>query len=167
MLEGIKVLDLKKFIDERGSFTEIMRVDWEDFFEKDKPVQANLSVSFPGMVRAWHKHEKGQVDYFLVISGSMKICAFDETNEELDEIVVSGEKLQLVRIPGKYWHGTKTIGTKPSVTVYFVSRLYDYQKPDELRRNWNDQKIIPKNINGKIDDQRVGKSWDWFAPPHK
>jgi dTDP-4-dehydrorhamnose 3,5-epimerase len=167
MLDGIKVLDLKKFIDERGSFTEIMRVDWKDFFEEDNPVQANLSVSFPGMVRAWHKHERGQVDYFLVISGVMKICAFDETSGELDEIVASGEKLQLVRIPGKYWHGTKTIGTKPSVTVYFVSKLYDYQNPDELRRGWNDQKIIPKSVNGKTDDQRVGKPWDWFAPPHK
>jgi dTDP-4-dehydrorhamnose 3,5-epimerase len=167
MLEGIKIFDLKKLPDERGSFTEIMRHDWEDFFGNDKPIQTNLSISFPGIVRAWHRHNRGQVDYFIVINGSMKICAFDEKTGELDEIVASGERLQAVKIPGHYWHGTKTVGHDTSATVYFVSKLYDYQSPDEERKPWNDIKIIPKNINGKINDPRIGKPWDWLAAPHK
>ncbi|MEM7819484.1 MAG: dTDP-4-dehydrorhamnose 3,5-epimerase family protein [Candidatus Aenigmatarchaeota archaeon] len=167
MLAGIKLFDLKRFVDERGSFTEIMRYDWFDLFDDDKPVQANLSISFPNIVRAWHKHERGQIDYFIVIKGTVKICAFDEVSGELDEFVVSGDKLQVVRIPGKYWHGTKTVGVEPSVTIYFVSKLYDYNKPDELRRPWNDKNIVPKLVNGKTDDIRVGKPWDWFMEPHK
>ena len=167
MLDGIRVLDLKRLPDERGSFTEIMRADWNDFLDGEKPLQTNLSFSFPGMIRAWHRHERGQVDYYIAVKGSIKFCAFDETTGELDEVVVSSDRLQLVRIPGKYWHGNKTVGSEPSVAVYFVSKLYDANNPDEGRRPWNDSTIVPKSVNGKTNDPRVGKSWDWFASPHK
>ncbi len=56
---------------------------------------------------------------------------------------------------------------KPAVLVYFVSRLYDYENPDEVRRPWNDSTIVPAKINGREDDPRCGKPWDWFYPPHK
>jgi len=167
MLTGIIVRQLKRFHDERGSFTEILRSDWKDLVGDDTTVQVNLSVSYPGIVRAWHKHEKGQVDYFVVIKGTLKICAFDDETKELDEIVSSGENLQVVRIPGQFWHGTKVVGDETSILVYLVNRLYDYKKPDELRRPWNDPSLVPRFINGKSDDPRLGKPWDWFLSPHK
>lgn len=167
MLEGVKVFDLKKFPDERGFFSEILRQDWKDLLGDDVIAQANLSFSYPDIVRAWHRHLRGQVDYFIVVKGAMKICAYDDQTRQLSEIVASEHKLQVVRIPGHYWHGTKTIGNEPSLTTYFVSRLYDLKNPDEERRPWNDHTIIPVEINGKKNDPRVGKSWDWFIPPHK
>ncbi|MEM3505696.1 MAG: dTDP-4-dehydrorhamnose 3,5-epimerase family protein, partial [Archaeoglobaceae archaeon] len=89
MLEGIEVFSLKKFTDERGFFAEIMRKDWKIF--KDEIMQANFSVSYPGIVRAWHRHLRGQIDYFVVLRGAIKICAFDEKSKELNEIVSAGE----------------------------------------------------------------------------
>ena len=166
MLPGIVVKPLKRFADERGFFTEIMRRDWSDIFG-DEIVQANLSISYPGVVRAWHKHERGQVDYFVVVKGALKICAYDDEKQELTEIVSTGDNLQVVRIPGHYWHGFKALGVEPAMLVYFVSRLYDYENPDEVRRPWNDETIVPKTINGKTDDPRCNKPWDWFYPPHK
>jgi len=163
MLPGVKIQDLKKNVDERRFFAEIMRQDWKDLLGDDTVVQANLSYSFPGIIRAWHRHNQGQIDYFVVVSGSMKICAFDDTQGsptrgQLDEIVASAEKLQVVRIPGHYWHGTKTIGDKPSLTAYFVNRLYDLKDPDEDRRPWNDP---------AVSDGRTSKPYDWNKPPHK
>jgi dTDP-4-dehydrorhamnose 3,5-epimerase len=162
MLQGIKIFDLKKQFDERGFFAELIRNDWRDFFESDLPVQISLSVSYPGMIRAWHHHTK-QVDYLLVIKGAMKIVAYDDdslspTRGQMVEQVVNEEKLQIVRVPGHYWHGTKTLGIEPSITVYAVSRLYDYDNPDEGRRPWNDQTII---------DPRTKQPYDWNKPPHK
>ena len=55
MLPGFKVHDLKKNVDERGFFAEIYREDWKDLLGDDKVVQANLSYSYPGMIRAWHR----------------------------------------------------------------------------------------------------------------
>ncbi len=166
-LEGVKVYELKVLPDERGFFSEALREDWKELLEGEWIVQANISYSYPGIVRAWHRHERGQIDYFLVLKGAMKICAYDEETGKMVEIIASEDKLNIVRIPGKYWHGTKTISNEPSLTVYFVNRLYDYKNPDELRRPWNDPSIVPKEINGRTDDPRVGKPWDWFYPPHK
>lgn len=166
MLEGIEVKPLRRFADERGFFTEIMRSDWKNIFQEEV-VQTNFSVSFPGMVRAWHRHLRGQVDCFVVLKGALKICAYDDETEELDEIVSTGENLQVVRIPGHYWHGFKVVGDERAYLVYFVNRVYDYNNPDEERLPWNGKTIIPKIINGVKDDERCNKPWDWFYLPYK
>ncbi len=93
----------------------------------------------------------------------MKVCAYDDkagspTNGQIDEVVASEEKLQVLRVPGHYWHGTKALGDEPSLTIYCVNRLYDSKNPDEDRRAWNDPKII---------DPKTSKSFDWNKPPHK
>jgi dTDP-4-dehydrorhamnose 3,5-epimerase len=167
MLDGIIIKSIKRFSDERGFFTEIMRKDWKDLFGNDSILQANYSFTFPSVIRAWHRHLKGQTDYFIALKGTIKICAFDEESAELTEIVSSGQNLQAVGMPGHYWHGFKALGNEPAMLLYFTTKLYDYKNPDEERRPWNDQTLIPKSINGKKDDPRVGKPWDWNYPPHK
>jgi dTDP-4-dehydrorhamnose 3,5-epimerase len=166
MLEGIQIKLLKRRFDERGFFFELMREDWKEIFQDDI-AQVNLSISYPGIIRAWHRHQRGQVDYFIALKGAIKICAYDEETGELDEIISTGSDLQIVRIPGKYWHGFKVISNEPAWLLYFVNKLYNYEKPDEQRRPWNDSTIKPKSINGKTDDPRIGKPWNWNYPPHK
>ena len=166
MLEGIKIKPLKRHFDERGSFTEMMRKDWREILEEEF-VQANLSVSYPGIIRAWHRHLRGQIDYFICLNGTIKICAYDDKTKELSEIISTGQTPQIVRVPGKYWHGFKAIGDEQAWLLYFVNKLYDYENPDEERRPWNDPTIIPVSINGRTDDPRVGKPWDWLAIPYK
>jgi dTDP-4-dehydrorhamnose 3,5-epimerase len=98
------------------------------------------------------------VDYYIVLQGALKICAYDDTRGEINEIISSEDKLQIVRIPGHYWHGFKNIGDKKAAVVYLVNRLYDYKNPDEERRPWNDVSII---------DKKTGIIFDWNRPPHK
>ena len=172
MIKGIEIRRLTTHFDERGSFTEIFRQDWKEILKNDKINQINLSYSYPGIIRAWHRHVRGQVDYFICLDGSIKICAYDdekesETRGELDEIVLSSKKFSILRMPGLLWHGFKVIGNNPAVLLYGVNRLYDNTNPDEERRPWNDQSLIPNSINGKTDDLRVGKPWDWNYPPHR
>ena len=167
MLEGIEIKSLKRIHDERGFFIELMRKNWNELFDEDEIAQANFSMSYPGVVRAWHRHLKGQVDYFLVLKGALKICAYNEKLGELTEIVSTAHDLQIVRIPGLYWHGFKVISEEPAWLLYFVNQLYDYENPDEERRPWNDPLILPKSINGKTDDPRILKSWDWLTIPYK
>jgi dTDP-4-dehydrorhamnose 3,5-epimerase len=167
MLDGIRVKPLKRFPDERGYFCEVMRTDWKDLFGKDTIAQANHSFTYPDIVRAWHRHLRGQVDYFLALKGTIKICAFEDKTAELNEVVSSGSDLQLVRMPGHYWHGFKAVGNEPTLLMYFTTNLYNPDDPDEERRDWNDPTLIPKIINGKKTDSRVGKSWNWNYPPNK
>ena len=161
-LEGILLKNLSVLPDERGFFVEAIRKDWKDLFDEFIS-QANLSLSYPGMIRAWHRHARHQIDYFVVLKGAIKIVAYDgnensKTFSKLVEIISSADRLQIVRIPGHYWHGTKTLGTEPSLTLYFVNNLYDYHSPDEERREWNDNSII---------DPKTNQPYDWNFPPHK
>ncbi len=167
MLDGIRVKPIKRFPDERGYFCELMRSDWSDLFGNDQITQVNHSFTYPGVIRAWHCHLRGQVDYFLVLSGAAKICGFDDQTAELTEIVSSGSDLQVVRMPGQYWHGFKAVGNEPLLLVYFTTNLYNPSDPDEERRAWDDPTLIPKTVNGKKTDSRVGKIWDWNYLPHK
>ncbi len=167
MLEGIRIKTIDRFVDERGFFTELMRKDWTDLFAKDTIAQINHSFTYPNIIRAWHRHLRGQVDYFLALKGTIKIGVYDDESGELDEIVTSGMKLQVVRVPGLYWHGFKAVGDEPVMLVYFTTNLYDPSNPDEERRAWNDPTIIPKLVNGKNADPRVGKPWDWNLAPNK
>jgi dTDP-4-dehydrorhamnose 3,5-epimerase len=167
MLQGIRIRSIKRISDERGFFTEVMRKDWKELFAEDTVAQANFSFTYPDVIRAWHRHGKGQVDYFLVLRGLIKICAFDDKTSEVNEIISSGLDLQVVRMPGHYWHGFKALGNEPAMLLYFTTNLYDAAHPDEERRLWNDPALIPKIVNGKKEDVRVGKPWDWNTLTHK
>lgn len=158
MLKGVKIHELKKFPDERGFFAELLRRDWKNLLGDEWVVQANLSYSYPEIVRAWHRHLRGQIDYFIVLKGAMKICVYDEETRQLEEIVTSEHKLQAIRVPGHYWHGTKTLGNEPSLTIYFVTRLYNYNNPDEERRPWNDPEIV---------DSKTGHPYNWEKLPYR
>ena len=166
-LPGMKLAEIERFVDERGLFHEIMRSDWKELLGDDTIAQANLSITYPGIIRAWHRHLRGQVDYFLVARGTIKVCAYDEETQHLVEVILSDTKPQILRVPGHYWHGFKALGTQPAILIYFTTKLYDYQNPDEERRPWNDPAIAPKRINGKTNDPRCNKPWDWDLPPHK
>jgi len=80
-------------------------------------------------------------------------CAYDDATGELDEVVSCGESLQLVRVPGGFWHGFRALGSEPARLVYFTNRLYDAGSPDELRRPWDDPSVVPRSINGRSDDR--------------
>ena len=66
--------------------------------------------------------------------------------------IISSDKLQIIKVPGNFWHGTKTIGNEPSLTVYFINNMYNYEDPDEERISWNDPSII---------DPRTKQPYDW------
>jgi len=165
-LDGLEVRTLDVRPDDRGYFCELYRSDWSEFF-REQAVQFNLSCSNPGVVRAWHRHARGQVDYFIVIQGSLRICAFDVGSGYLDEVVSSERRLSVVRVPGHYLHGSMTVGHTPALTLYATTRVYDYAAPDEERLPWNDASVVPVAVNGNPGDPRVGTPWDWLRPPHR
>jgi len=44
---------------------------------------------------------------------------------------------------------------------------YDYEDPDEERRAWDDPTVVPMTINGRCDDERCNKVWDWYFLAYK
>ncbi len=171
-MEGIKVKKLKKFVDDRGVFVELSREDWVDLFDGEPIMQWNYTFGYPGVVRAWHRHLLGQVDYFVVLGGALKIVAYDgdeksDTYGHVFEMILSRENMGIIRIPGKYWHGNMVVSNDPVVFIYGISKLYNHLTPDEERLEWDSFKIVPRKINGKTSDPRIGEIWDWNRPRNK
>jgi dTDP-4-dehydrorhamnose 3,5-epimerase len=165
-LEGFGTYELKVLPDERGLFAEVLRRDWQEV-TGDWIEQVSLSHSYSGMVRAWHRHNRGQVDFITVLKGALKICAYDDASGQLVEVVGNSSKPTVVRIPGQFWHGTKCVSDESTIAIYCMTRLYDYKNPDEERRPWNDPAVVPVEINGNKKDPRVNHPFDWFYPPYK
>ena len=136
LIEGTEVRQLKKNVDERGYLCELLRKDWSMFKEF---AMAYFSITFPGVVRGWHRHLRTkQIDYMCILQGTGKIVVYDDregspTKGSINEFIVGEDNPTLVKIPGECWHGFKALGVKPVLLVNFPTGLYDYDKPDEER----------------------------------
>lgn len=136
MIEGVELRDLQVNADERGHLVEMFREDWEMY--DPEPAMSYYSMTFPEIVRAWHRHHRGQVDHFVCPKGRIKVGIYDErddspTKDELNTFVIGEHNPQAVRIPGSCWHGFKAIGDEPAFLVNFPTTLYKYDDPDEER----------------------------------
>ena len=154
---GIQKIPITIHNDERGFLGEVFRQDWNDILPEFNLKQVLISHSNPGVIRAWHRHLRNQIDLFFVLKGTVKISVFDgdktsKTFGDLIEIIADEKHPQLIKIPGHLWHGTKNIGKLPSETIYFMNNLYDYDNPDEERIEWNDQSVI---------NPKTQKPYDW------
>ena len=112
--------------DNRGSFTEALH--------SAERGQVSVNVSKPGIAKGqhWHhtKHEK-----FLVVSGRGEINfrMADDPNAKVITYKVSGEKLEVVRIPPGYTHNIVNVGDTDMVTVMWASEVFDPANPDTFR----------------------------------
>jgi len=112
--------------DNRGSFTEALH--------SVERGQVSVNVSKPGITKGqhWHhtKHEK-----FLVVSGRGEINfrMADDLNGKVVTYKVSGEKLEVVRIPPGYTHNIVNVGDTDMVTLMWANEVFDPANPDTFR----------------------------------
>ena len=112
--------------DNRGSFTEALH--------SAERGQVSINVSKPGITKGqhWHhtKHEK-----FLVVSGKGEINfrLADDPAAPVISYKVSGDKLEVVRIPPGYTHNIVNAGDTDMVTVMWANEVFDPGNPDTFR----------------------------------
>ena len=117
---------LNMHCDNRGSFTEVLH--------SAERGQVSVNVSRPGIAKGqhWHhtKHEK-----FLVVSGKGEINfrMADDPRAPIIKYEVSGEKLEVVRIPPGYTHNIVNTGTGDMVTLMWANEVFDPATPDTFR----------------------------------
>ena len=142
MIQGVEIKQLTRHADERGFLMELLRND-DPIFSKFG--QCYVSMNYPGVVRAWHWHQK-QDDFFVVVSGMIKVGLYDmregsPTRGEANELYLGDNNNIVLKIPPGVVHGYKTIGVAPSLLVNFPSELYNREQPDEFRLPWNTDQI--------------------------
>ena len=134
-IHGVRVKPLKVVPDERGWLMEILRSDDEGVFSTFG--QAYVSATYPGVVKAWHFHER-QTDNFACVAGMIKLVLFDRrkgspTEGAVNEFFLGVHNPQLVQVPKLVHHGWKCIGLEPSLVINIPDHPYNRAQPDEHR----------------------------------
>lgn len=112
---------LKMNVDERGSFTEILRT-------ADRG-QFSVNISKPGITKGEHWHHTKN-EKFVVVSGKGLIQFRKIDSDEVINYHVSGENIEVVDIPTGYTHNIINEGDTDLVTFMWCNECFDPKKPD-------------------------------------
>lgn len=113
--------ELKQNVDDRGSFTELIRtVDSGQF---------SVSFSKPGIIRGNHYHNT-KMERFIVIKGEAKITFKKVDSEEKIEFIVNDKNMKAVTIPVGYTHNIENIGEEEMILFIWCNELFDSNHPD-------------------------------------
>lgn len=104
--------------------------------------QINYSVMYPGIIKAWHRHEK-QTDFWLCLHGHLKVGVHRESDDTRWTCVIGEKRPAVVIVPPPLWHGAATVGPEPAGLLYYVTHPYNASHPDEQRRAWNEPDDFP------------------------
>ena len=135
MIDGILRIPLRRFEDERGWFTELMRAG-----AFPKPFrQSNLVSSQRGVVRGLHFHERGQDDLFACVQGMVRVVVLDRESGETFTEDIGDDNPVAIYIPGIHAHGYEAL--TDCLFLYHVTEEYDADEPDEHGLCWADPRV--------------------------
>jgi len=126
-IEGVKVIPLKKWEDERGWLCEIFRNDEID--EGEMPVMSYISMTKPGVARGPHEHVD-QTDLFGFLGPStFKMYVWDNregspTYNQGESFLVGEDEPAVVIVPPGVVHAYKNIGEDEGLVVNCPNQLY-------------------------------------------
>lgn len=113
---------LKMNVDERGSFTEMLR--------SEKCGQVSVNISRPGVTKGQHWHNT-KWEFFIVVSGRGLIQQRRVGSDEVIEFEVSGEDIRAVHMLPGYTHNIINLSdTENLVTVMWANEVFDPERPD-------------------------------------
>ncbi|GAB6172817.1 dTDP-4-dehydrorhamnose 3,5-epimerase family protein [Paradesulfitobacterium aromaticivorans] len=142
MIDGVVLKKLVRHADDRGFFMEILRDD-DELLKRFG--QASLSKSYPGVIKAFHYHER-QDDLWFFPCGNAQVVLYDlradsPTHGETNTFYLGEDNPGLLVIPKGVAHGYRVLGEEPAIIVYFTTESYRRDDPDELRIPWDDPGI--------------------------
>lgn len=113
---------LKMNVDERGSFTELLR--------SEKCGQVSVNISRPGITKGQHWHNT-KWEFFMVVSGHGLIQQRRVDSDEIIEFNVSGDRIEAVHMLPGYTHNIINLSdTEDLVTVMWANEPFDPARPD-------------------------------------
>ena len=114
--------DLKMNVDDRGSFTELLKTC--------NVGQFSINVSKPNITKGQHFHNS-KWEFFIVVSGNGLIEQRKIGTDEVLRFEVSGDKIQAVHMLPGYTHNIINLSkTENLVTLMWANEQFDKNNPD-------------------------------------
>ena len=118
---------LKMNVDERGSFTELLKTR--------NCGQFSVNISKPGITKGQHWHNT-KWEFFMGVSGHGLIQERKIGSEEVLEFEVDGDHIQAVHMLPGYTHNIINLSdTENLVTVMWANEQFDPSHPDTFGEN--------------------------------
>ena len=113
---------LKMNIDERGSFTELLKTE--------NCGQFSVNISKPGITKGQHWHNS-KWEFFIVVSGHGLIEERKIGSDEVLRFEVTGEKIEAIHMLPGYTHNIINLSdTEDLVTLMWANEQFDPSRPD-------------------------------------
>jgi dTDP-4-dehydrorhamnose 3,5-epimerase len=108
MIDGVKVVPLRRIPDERGTVMHMLRSTDPHFTQFG---EIYFSTVYKDVVKGWHRHQQMTLNYACV-SGRIKLAMYDDrpaspTRGALAEVFLGPDEYALVIIPPGIWNGFK------------------------------------------------------------
>ncbi len=123
---------LKMNVDDRGSFTEILRTP-------DRG-QISVNITKPRITKGNHWHHTKN-EKFVVVTGRgvIRFRKVGDPDAKIIEYYVSGDKIEAVDIPTGYTHNIENLGDTDLITIMWASEAFNPSKPDTFFEPVNEQ----------------------------
>jgi dTDP-4-dehydrorhamnose 3,5-epimerase len=145
-IEGLEIVQLKRFNDDGGAMTELARLDGGEMQGLKGFVarQVNYSVMEPLAIKAFHLHKRQTDVWYVPPSDRLLLVVADvrkgSPSEGLVQRIVLGDgNSRLVRIPPGVAHGARNLRpAAPCAIIYFVDVQFSTDATcDEGRLPWD------------------------------
>ena len=138
MIDGVKIIKLKKIPDERGTIFHMLRKSDDHFIGFG---EIYFSTIHPGAVKGWHRHNPATLNYAVIV-GNIKLVLYDirensSTKGELMELFIGEDNYCLVQIPPLVWNGFKAVGTKTAIVANGCTHAHGNFESERLNPHQN------------------------------
>jgi len=117
LIDGCKIIPLRRIPDERGTVYHMLRRT-DPYFVQFGEIY--FSTVYPGVIKGWHRHHEMTLNYACIF-GNAKVALYDErdssaTKGTLMEVFLGPDNYSLVVIPPEIWNGIKGM-SKPYAII--------------------------------------------------
>lgn len=133
MIDGVRVLPLRRIPDERGTIFHMMR-STDPHFERFGEIY--FSTIYKDAIKGWHLHREMTLNY-ACMSGRIKLVIYDDrpgssTRGELMEIFLGPDNYSLVAIPPEVWNGFKGMSEPAAIVANCCTHAHDPSRSSRM-----------------------------------
>ena len=126
IIEGVKVISLRRIPDERGTIFHMLKCTDPHFIQFG---EIYFSTVYHGVVKGWHLHREMTLNYACIF-GRIKLVIYDEretslTKGTLMEIFLGPDNYSLAVIPPGVWNGFKGMSKPYAIVANCCTRPHD------------------------------------------
>ena len=133
MIDGVRVVPLRRIPDERGTVMHMLRATDPHFTQFG---EIYFSTVYRGVVKGWHRHRDMTLNYACVF-GRIKLVLYDDrvdasTKGALQEIFLGPDEYVLVVIPPGVWSGFKGMSDPYAMVANCATHPHDPSRSERI-----------------------------------